>query len=297
MSETESQMQRRLLTEFTQQLKEHTHSSFHHCWTSSPRRLPSELPPRTLYILDSSFNPPTLAHLRIASEALLRDPGPSPSRLLLLFATQNADKAFKPAPFEHRLLMMSLFAMDLQDHLKQVKNLSSADELPSIDVGITSKPFYHDKTFAIDESGFYGSSPSSPQHVHLTGFDSLIRIFNAKYYTPNHDLRPLEPFFSKHRLRVTYRPDDKWGGRAEQDAYLADIAEGRRDHEGGKREWAEKIEFVEGKKEGEESISSTKIRQAVQAQNPDALKTLLSDRIREWVLEEGLYREGDISKV
>src|SRR5450432_1859290 len=56
-------------------------------------------PPKTLYILDSSFNPPTLAHLRILTSALT-EKTPLPRRVLLLLATQNADKAQKPASFE-----------------------------------------------------------------------------------------------------------------------------------------------------------------------------------------------------
>ncbi|TAQ83199.1 hypothetical protein B7494_g8476 [Chlorociboria aeruginascens] len=60
---------------------------------------PYTTPPKTLYILDSSFNPPTLAHLHIARSAVLSDPRAKEGekRILLLLATQNADKAPKPA--------------------------------------------------------------------------------------------------------------------------------------------------------------------------------------------------------
>ena len=47
---------------------------------------------RSRYVLDSSFNPPTRAHLRIATSAIQHDRGSSPKRLLLLLAIQNADK-------------------------------------------------------------------------------------------------------------------------------------------------------------------------------------------------------------
>src|SRR5277367_460709 len=79
--------------------------------SSIPQHAP---PPSTLYVLDSSFNPPTLAHLRIATSALSQDHGPAPKRLLLLLATQNADKAPKPASFEQRLVLMTIFANDLR---------------------------------------------------------------------------------------------------------------------------------------------------------------------------------------
>jgi nicotinamide-nucleotide adenylyltransferase len=51
--------------------------------------------PRTLYVLDASFNPPTKAHMRMATSAISsassveRNSGLG---LLLLLATQNADK-------------------------------------------------------------------------------------------------------------------------------------------------------------------------------------------------------------
>lgn len=55
--------------------------------------------PAVLYVLDSSFNPPTLAHMQIVTSALQETPS-VPSRVLLLLATQNADKPSVPASFE-----------------------------------------------------------------------------------------------------------------------------------------------------------------------------------------------------
>ncbi|KAK9251856.1 hypothetical protein V1507DRAFT_463321 [Lipomyces tetrasporus] len=98
-------------------------------FTASSRRfeilgtVPAEPRPidlKILYVLDSSFNPPTLAHMRIAISAL-KDTPHSSSRLLLLLATQNADKPSKPASFEDRLVMMTLLARDL--HWHQIENI------------------------------------------------------------------------------------------------------------------------------------------------------------------------------
>lgn len=53
-------------------------------------------PAKTLFVLDSSFNPPTKAHLNIALSSL-QDASTGPleeKRLLLLLAIQNADKGF-----------------------------------------------------------------------------------------------------------------------------------------------------------------------------------------------------------
>lgn len=60
---------------------------------------PAAAPAKTLFILDSSFNPPTKAHFNIALSTF-HDASTGPAdqkRLLLLLATQNADKGSPPA--------------------------------------------------------------------------------------------------------------------------------------------------------------------------------------------------------
>ncbi|KAJ5963578.1 Cytidylyltransferase [Penicillium vulpinum] len=246
----------------------------------------------TLYVLDSSFNPPTRAHLRIASTALLENPKPRP-RLLLLLATQNADKPSKPASFEDRLVMMELFARDLRTYLASqpafaASGLTHAIEtLPLIDIGVTKKPYFVDKASAIEASDSY---PVPLEQVHLTGYDTLIRIFDSKYYPPEHTLKPLEPFLSKHRLRVTMRPSDEWGGREEQLEYVAALARGDRDTEGGRKEWAERIQLVEGRAPTDRPVSSTRAREALQSA-PGDLDWLVPEQVRQFLLSEHPYSE------
>ncbi|KAE9377795.1 Nucleotidylyl transferase [Stipitochalara longipes BDJ] len=266
-----------------------------HTFASSPstfqilKSLPSSAqlsPPKTLYILDSSFNPPTLAHLRIAKTALLSDPisAPTPKRLLLLLATQNADKAPKPAAFEQRLVMMEIFASSiLSEAAQQVEGLG-------VDIGVIKLPYFADKAKSIEDSGLY---PDSTQQVHLLGYDTLTRLLATKYYPPMHTLQPLHPFLKKHRLLVTYRADDDWGTRDEQDEYLRDIEEGKRDGDGAKKEWVSegRIGMVEGRKEGEEIISSTRVREAAKKGNREALEKLVTKGVGDWVLGESLYKD------
>ncbi|PYH47471.1 nicotinate-nicotinamide nucleotide adenylyltransferase [Aspergillus saccharolyticus JOP 1030-1] len=240
--------------------------------------------PDVLYVLDSSFNPPTLAHRRIACSALLETSSASP-RLLLLLATQNADKPSKPASFEDRLTMMDLFARDLLSHLQATSPANNRHTLSAVDVAVTKKPYFVDKAAEIEKAGVY---PQSLEQIHLTGYDTLIRIFDPKYYPPEHTLKSLEPFLSQHRLRVTLRPDSSWGSRDEQEAFLRDLAEGRKDDIGGKREWAQRIQLVEGRKPGAPSVSSTKAREAVTA-NPQGLEWLVPSNIQEMILSEQLY--------
>ena len=294
MAEEQSDM-RRQVTNFAAALSSFSSSAdTFRVLTSIPQNAP---PPSTLYVLDSSFNPPTLAHLRIATSALSQDPGPPPKRLLLLLATQNADKAPKPASFEQRLTLMTIFANDLRkayvattsDRSRSSSTKEEAvEDPPPIDIGVTKHPIFVDKASAISASGFY---PPNTTQVHLAGYDTLIRILNPKYYPPTHTLAPLEPFLSKHRLRVTYRTDDDWGGRAEQEAYLKALADGEREAEGGRREWAGRIELVEGRREGEEMVSSTRAREAARSGDRDMLRKLVSEGVADWVLQERLYAD------
>jgi nicotinamide-nucleotide adenylyltransferase len=224
--------------------------------------------------------------MRIAASALQESPLSS-SRLLLLLATQNADKPSTPAPFEDRLVMMTLLARELHNDLTSSGSTASPDDCPQIDIGVTKEPYFVNKAAAIDSSKEY---PASTEQVHLTGFDTLIRIFNPKYYPPEHTLQPLEPFLTQHRLRVTMRPSDEWGGRQEQENYLADLAQGGREKDGAKPAWASRIQLVEGRKPGDEPVSSTRARDAAQS-GDTRLSTLVSPSVGDYVLSRALYKE------
>ncbi|PVH84493.1 Nucleotidylyl transferase [Cadophora sp. DSE1049] len=254
--------------------------------------LPPPPPPKTLYILDSSFNPPTLAHARIILSALRSSTSAStPHRVLLLLAIQNADKAPKPASFEERLAMMEIFAQDLLARSKSTSTPAPEQSEVGIDIAVTTLPYFADKYPHISPSEVY-PLPETEQ-VHLIGYDTLVRLLDTKYYPPSHTLKPIQPFLEKHRLRVTYRADDEWGDREAQDRYLRELGEGKREDVGGLREWVteKRIVMVEGSKEGEEVVSSTKVRNAVAKGDEEALGKLVTTGVKEWILREGLYKE------
>ncbi|OJD23403.1 hypothetical protein ACJ73_05238 [Blastomyces percursus] len=256
-----------------------------------PANKPQAGRPAKLYVLDSSFNPPTRAHLNIAKSALLQHEDTTEVRLLLLLATQNADKPSKPASFDDRLVMMRVFAEDIQAALTQasISNNNAAggqQNAPTIDIGVTKLPYFVDKATAISTSNFY---PGSPEQILLTGYDTLVRILDTKYYPPKHTLQPLSTFFCQHRLRVTFREDSEWGRREDQELVLQTLAQGAREHDGGKREWAERIELVEGAKPGEEAVSSTKARNAAMNNDVNALKRFVTPDVCDWVISQRLY--------
>ncbi|KAK4216521.1 hypothetical protein QBC37DRAFT_438816 [Rhypophila decipiens] len=275
---------RALLDFFSRALSSFQHSSskFQVICTIPPARrdhdrLPVPTPPstrpRTLVVLDSSFNPPTIAHLRMAASALhdltkskRKDLGAV--RLLLLLAVNNADKAPKPAPFDQRLALMWAFAKDIQSSSGQGSIVSEEmgktreqEEGWNIDIALSTQPYFHEKSAAIAQSDFYEGSQNDKEEVMeqviLAGYDTLIRIFNPKYYgpptSPARSATPiqkaLDPFFSRAKLRVTLRTDDEWGGKEDQLAYLQGVLTGEGLRKvGGSQEWGRRIEMVEGRK-------------------------------------------------
>lgn len=260
-----------------------------------PRTLPKQSSLPTLYVLDSSFNPPTRAHLRICTSALLHDrSNAEPKRLLLLLATQNADKAPQPAAFEQRLAMMGIFAEETVKHMAA----EGSREGFVVDVGVTKKARFVDKARVIEEYGDYFSidnkgAKKAVEQVHLTGFDTLVRLLDIKYYPPDHNLAPLEGLFEKHRVRVTRRTGDAWGGREEQDEYMTKLQRGQMEDKGGKREWVGGIELVEGREEGEDIVSSTKVREACRRRDEVALTKLVTEGVGRWIFDENLYVDAD----
>ncbi|KAK0614882.1 hypothetical protein B0T17DRAFT_370798 [Bombardia bombarda] len=271
-----------------------------------PKPLPPRTRPRTLIILDSSFNPPTIAHLRMATSAIRAQKklDPSTLRLLLLLAVNNADKAPKPAAFGQRLAMMWAFAQDIRKQQEEGQGLS-------IDVALSTQPYFHAKSAAIAEADFYnghgdgnnnGGADENTEQVILAGYDTLIRILNPKYYGWPADIetetetkpiqKALDPFFARAKLRVTMRTDDEWGSRDEQLAYLQDLLDSEGLSKiGGSKNWGGRIEMVEGRKDGEDVVSSTYARDAARERDWDRLAKMVTPEVWRWVEGEGLYSD------
>lgn len=264
---------------------------------------PTTTQPRTLYILDSSFNPPSIAHFTLAKSAL-KQHAPSehgPYRLLLLFSTHNADKAPSPASFVQRIALMTAFAEDLSRSLND-GNSSPRDEVAniSIDIGLTKEPYYSDKSAAISNSR-PPCYPSNPIHVHLVGYDTLIRFCNPKYY-PKHDppLSALQPFFnSGHKLHVTQRPADpsdkssnEFGTIEEQEKYLQDLREGQQEQAGFEPAWGKSIDMAQA--DDSVGVSSTRVRNAAKEGKWDEVGRLCTESVAAWIKDQELY-SGDAS--
>ena len=114
-----------------------------------------------LAVLDSSFNPPTRAHLHLLSVAAEKL---GISKSLLLLAKQNADKPVLGASLVQRLEMMQLVA-------------AAAEPPGSMLCGATAHPLFVDKATALKALCSDGARVAL-----LVGFDTWVRIVDPKYY-------------------------------------------------------------------------------------------------------------------
>ena len=186
-------------------------------------------------------------------------------------------------------------------------NNGDDDDAVTVDIGVTKMPYFHDKSATIAASTMYhahsppdGRSGEDTSHqdtmeqVYLVGFDTLIRLLNPKYYPPSRDsLRALDPFFSTSKVRVTRRASGTGGGCELQDEYVRALAAGEREGEGGRREWAQRVQLV-GRGEGEEEmISSTKVREAMKRGGEEVMKRLVPDEVGTYILDQGIYCQDE----
>jgi nicotinamide-nucleotide adenylyltransferase len=198
---------------------------------------------------------------------------------------------------------MTIFAEDLSRSLKNATRSVDADVSDiSIDIGLTKEPYYSDKSAAISETTppFYSSKPI---HIHLVGYDTLIRFCNPKYY-PKYDppLSALKPFFNAgHKLRVTQRPTDpsdassnEFGTTEEQERYLQDLKDGNQEKAGFEPAWGSNIDMVQAE-EGV-GVSSTRVRNAAKEGKWDTVNDLCTEGVAAWIKDQCLYTEDASGK-
>jgi nicotinic acid mononucleotide adenylyltransferase len=127
---------------------------------SFARRAPAGIGerPGTLICLSASFNPLTVAHVWLIREAGRMT---SPDEVLLLLAKANVDKVVFGLPLERRLSLLARFV----------------ESRPAFSVAACNQGRFVDKSQAI--------RPHYPPGTRLTfvvGFDTLVRLFDPKYY-------------------------------------------------------------------------------------------------------------------
>ncbi|KAK7208569.1 hypothetical protein BZA70DRAFT_274081 [Myxozyma melibiosi] len=204
---------------------------------------------RSLIVFDSSFNPPTIAHLALVNDTikLLQSASHATDNdefgIVLLLAVQNADKPVVPAPLEHRLAMMERFSASISKIAETSGGgigSSAADNgglgpKVNVAIGITPFPKFVDKADAIQTS-----FPGVGEQIYITGYDTLIRLFDAKYYGGKTVAEALGEFMARSRIMCFIRDNPQWGTAADQMQYIEDVRNGRyRDNI--PPSWAERI--------------------------------------------------------
>lgn len=182
---------------------------------------------------------------------------------------------------------MSLFAKGLISSLNNDESRSNHSPI-SIDIGLTTAAYYTDKSTAISDSNEYSGNP---RHVHLMGYDTLIRFLAPKYYAKfDPPLSALKPYFDGgHSVQVLLRLAEGNGpDMMSQISYLEEVRNGSLAKEGFKKEWANQIELLENEEAG--SISSTSARDAAAHKDWETLAKQVPYEIMLWIQSNQLYQ-------
>ena len=134
---------------------------------------------KKLGIFSGSFNPITVAHTKMFEEAQARF---QLDELLLLLAKANVDKDVFGLPLAGRILTLKRYAENQSD----------------VSIGISSHGRYIDKVEAL--KAIY---PVGTEFHFIVGYDTLVRIFDPKYYADAHT--ELHHLFSQCRFIVANR--------------------------------------------------------------------------------------------
>ncbi|KAL7424931.1 hypothetical protein Q5752_000618 [Cryptotrichosporon argae] len=241
-------------------------------------------------ILDSSFNPPTLAHQAIASSSFpprLADststddePGDYMARLVL-FSARNVDKTLGAgdASPAQRAEMMLVLASSLPSLYAPHTSASVAPSTlpPDIGVGLLSAATFAGKARVLRAFLAAHRPQVRPALTFLIGTDTLARLFEPRYYADM--AAELDAFFADNWIVCARR-----GGadaRAVEDEVLA---------RPGVRDWVRRgrVRLVGSGHDGWEDVSSTRIRQRIRS--GEGLDGLCTKEIEAYVREQGLYR-------
>ena len=235
-----------------------------------------------LSVLDSSFNPPTLAHLALANSPPVGDAVEYDAKLLLL-SVRNVDKLQKPtdATLIQRLNMMFLHAQDM--------DLALADSPSNVAIAVVDEPTFVGKSSALLaflHKHLQGLNPplSNPDvTIHLTflqGFDTLQRLFSTQYYPSETSmLASLRHFFSAEGDNSTVVC--AWRGDGRKERAFESLPLSREFVDAGR------IVMLEIG-ERNHNLSSTKVRD-LRRKGDEEWKRVVSARIASYIELQGLY--------
>ncbi|ODO00662.1 hypothetical protein L198_02985 [Cryptococcus wingfieldii CBS 7118] len=239
-----------------------------------------------LAVLDSSFNPPTSAHQSIASSIFPRlgeDKVDGYTARLLLYSPKNAAKTptGKDATPLQRLEMMSLLASSMR---------SASLRKESIATALIHAPNFSSKASILRSHLLSSLGPVRGKEAEMTflvGMDTLVRIFDPKYYPTGEMHGILREFFEDSGARVV----SARRGTSEADRVFEKDLLGRDDVKG----WVGdgKVRVLGDGHDGWEDISSTLVREGVRRGDWSSVKKLVGDGVATYIQREGLFNGSD----
>lgn len=233
-------------------------------------------------VLDSSFNPPHLAHYAIIEELLKSNFDDVPIKnkvLLLLLSVQNADKLHpQPESFDQRLAMIHLMA----DHI-------AANFPITVAIGLTKQAMFVNKSLSILNYLDSQQITIKPgfKLTFLIGFDTLIRILNPKYYLPDKLSVSLEHFMKMTDLVCLTRHSETVTIN-QQLVYVKEISLGQ--HEEIPSHWSKNIFLLRNMDEKVATFSSSGIRKEIVLGDPAWKKQVLPE-VAKYIEDNNLYKE------
>jgi nicotinamide-nucleotide adenylyltransferase len=274
--------------------------------------------PLRVLVLDSSYNPPTLAHLALAnsrrpmytqSHDTIQDNTSDYDAKLLLLSVRNADKSMKPddASYLQRLEMMAIFAKYVvRNENNGPTNNDGTDVTPqeaaNVAVAIIDEPTFIGKSsslLAFLKSRFTSFESTTPpslvydtQLTFMVGYDTLERLLLPKYYASESQmLSSLRTFMSPAPDGDDSRVVCAQRGSSGKDSDMAgnDVARPTIVQEFIS---SQRIIFIDI---GEDlrTYSSTAVREAISRPDSEAVainwKTYVPSEIAEYIVREKLY--------
>lgn len=154
-----------------------------------------------LIILDSSFNPPHLGHFSMIQGAIMKPPMSNSisigcintNSVLLMLSIKNVDKpTVEVDQYSKRLEMIEKMAVKVREEL-------------GVECGIclVKCPLFTEKAIEINKVFNKGKI----EFDYLLGFDTLIRLFDPKYYKHEGVSKSLDEFIKANYLTVFLRDD------------------------------------------------------------------------------------------
>lgn len=226
-------------------------SAFKIVYTTSNGPIISNITKRVL-VLDSSFNPPHFGHATLVKKSILYHfPDQSDvsvstintKSVLLLLSLKNADK--KTADLGNYSLRLDMIQL-LASHISEDYGIACS-------IGLTTKSLFTEKISAINQE----INKPQVKFTFLLGFDTLVRLFDPKYY-PNQSISSaLKLLFANSSFFILSRNDEKYP-QEEQEKYIEKIERGEFKND-IPSEWTRHLFLVRG--DGTSlNISSSEIR-------------------------------------